>query len=62
MANYGLYKKPYIKLANSGDYCYCCVKKECAQGQKDAYDVMHDHLKRLEDKPVFYIRRSGVDT
>ena len=62
MANFGLYSKPYIKVGTSNTVCYCCIKDECKTTRRNAHDVTHEHLGRLENKMVFYIRRSGQDT
>lgn len=62
MANFGLYEKPYIRFGTSGDVCYCCVKEECEKGERNAHDVTHELTGKVENKMVFYIRRSGVDT
>lgn len=62
MANFGLYDKPYIKVGTSNTVCYCCIKDECETTRRNAHDVTHDHLGKLENKMVFYIRRSGQDT
>ena len=62
MANFGLYSKPYIKIGTSNTVCYCCIKDECETTRRNAHDVTHEHLGRLENKMVFYIRRSGQDT
>lgn len=62
MANFGLLDKPYIKLGTSSDVCYCCLKSTCERERRDVYDVTNELKGRIEDKQVFYIRRSGQDT
>lgn len=62
MANFGLYNKPYIKLGTSNTVCYCCIKDECEATRRNAHDVTFEHLGKLENEMVFYIRRSGQDT
>lgn len=63
MANFDLYYKPYIKLGTDKTVCYCCIKDECASSSNsDVHDVTFNQLGKLENKLVFYIRRSGQDT
>lgn len=62
MANFGLYERPYIKIATTNDICYCCHKDICMKERRDAFDVAHELRGKLENQLVFYIRKSGQDT
>lgn len=62
MANYGLYEKPYVKLAGSQDFCYTCFKEKCNNERRNPADIMIEEQGKIADQFVFFIRRSGVDT
>lgn len=62
MANFGLYDRPFIKIAGALDYCYTCCTKKCKEKDKHPSEVIAEETGKLRDQLVLYIRRSGVDT
>lgn len=52
----------YMKIASAKDSCWICAKKKGSQPGRDAYDTLRELEGAVENKPVIFIRRSGIDT